>query len=158
MTPIKLHRPPDIDIPRDRNQRGNLIRLQVWHSTCTPTAFNSCDFPLCGYVDRVIGFRSTEWRNARDAFAPEITPAARRDGSTICVPAGPLLDCKFWPIGLFELEAYSITIRPTRISSTNKICFATQAVSSHGSPTSNSSSKMAPFMSKHLYVVVAYTA
>lgn len=35
-----------------------------------------------------------EWRYARDAPAPEIKPAARTDGSPICVPAGPLPDCK----------------------------------------------------------------
>lgn len=34
----------------------------------------------------------TEWRNARDSLAPEIKPAARTDGSNICVPAGLLLD------------------------------------------------------------------
>lgn len=42
--------------------------------------------------------------------------------------------------------------RLIKTSSTNKICFATLAVSSHGLPISNLNSKMAPSMSKHLYV------
>lgn len=88
--------------PRTHHVHGPLTSLFVAVSSFLPTRASRsfASSPPCCIVARVIGSRSTEWRNARDNLAPEIAPAARQDGN-ICVSPGPVPDraCN-QPIGL----------------------------------------------------------